>query len=127
MEQFDAELNDRERRARNVVIVGLNIAENPKQSVVDFFSSELGLSADVNDSIERVWATKPKEGDDRRLAIVRFKSLSVQNTVFDTSAKRPRSRATPIRVYVNADITPLQRSRFKEQRERLKSIHSKKN
>lgn len=69
----------------------------------------------MEDSIVYSWSTKPGQNSNP-LIIAKFSDSEVRSRILNAAFKRPRASGTQSRVFVNPDLTPLQRRQLRELR-----------
>lgn len=121
MEDMAHELDDRQRRAKNLVFVGLSEGDDPKRSVINFCATNLS-SPLGEDAVIKAWKTKPKENGKKPLIIAIFKNTEIRDKILESAKRRPRQVQQGSWVFVNPDLTVLQRETARLTRERSRQI-----
>ena len=106
----------RRTKAMNVVMVGMKIeGEDLRTPIVEFIKKNLGI--DINNTLSFIHKTK----GERPLMILKFNNQQARDQVLSDSKKLFRSSDDNVRrVFLNPDLTIIQRMEFKKLREELK-------
>lgn len=97
-------------------------SDAPKK-VVEFCSKELNINITSN-QLAFARQIKPKNSESKHLVIAKFYSLELRDTVYGAGRKRSINDVQRSGVYVNADLTPLQRERLRDLRARKKGTQN---
>lgn len=121
MQDMSTELDQRKWKSSNLVFVGLQDSSDAKKAVSEFCMKSLGIP-DIQNTISRVWLKGSK--DKPPLVIARFSDTNVQDQILRTARKRPKESNKTSRIYVNEDLTQMQRDSLKRMVQEVRELRS---
>ena len=119
-EDLIGEIEERHRKKKNLLLVGLKPEADMKVQVANFISAHL-VPNFPEDKIDKVWQIQGTQNKpDRPLITVRFNKFEDRNIVLRNSGKLRKSDKQEVKsVYVNPDYTFAQRKKLRELRQEL--------
>lgn len=105
---------EEQKKEKNVVVFGLEHEGKPKKALIKLCKDALNL--DVSDSIQRA-----TNGKNPNLIFASFKRQEDKDRLLQLARNLRKSASIEYRqVFINQDLTPLQRDRLKQLRTELK-------
>lgn len=117
------ELEERKYRSCNAVFYGLPISNDPMETVSKACKESLKMEMDVRATIKKVWVLKSTSKDKVPLVIARFASPEARDNVLQAARKRPFGDVKKSGLYVNPDLTKMERDARKQLKAELRLRH----
>jgi DNA uptake protein ComE-like DNA-binding protein len=106
------EISERQRREQNLVFVNLSANKDAKMAVVDYCVSHLNVSEVKKEEVLYARYIAPKATDKSSITIARFRSKELRDRILTAAKQRSKQDIANSRIYVNPDLTKVQREEF---------------